>query len=605
MPGLVGIVDRYGLLRPEHLLEARRLLRHGDWYADDALFRDANVLASRTGLGTLAMPPSPVRTDGCCCWVEGEAYGLAPDRDLASFLIQCYKSGTLAEELAQLDAYFVAALYDTARKKILLVSDRYGLKPLFMWEKAGHFAWASEAKAFLAWPPFSPRINGAAFDCFMDVGYLLGNTTWFEGVEQIPPATVVTHDIAQQTTDRRRYWKWSYIRPQSISFSDAAEHLGNLLEQAVRSRVFKGGRTCVSLSGGKDSRAILASVPDPAQTACVTFGSPGCDDYRIASMAATRRGAPHSLLELNARNWFEGRAEAVWVTDGMLDIAHMHGTPVLPRIRKLADVNLNGFLGDVVCGGSYMKGRVYNRRVDEEFAAEWYGIHRHLTNFSSDFYAMDHVDPYLICNRGRRFIAAGTTAGTAFIEQRKPFFHNGLLEFCYSLPDEYRVDARVYNKALLVKFPDLYRDIPWQGTGRPLTREPHVPREPRGVDRFDPVKRIKGFWRLRHLALGTRARCVGVIRRLVPKRRSDYASTRLWLRQPEMVSFMRSLLGPDALHRELTDRDIARDHLEPLLRNEASHVDQLCRAVTVELWLRQVHTGQYREPPEQTGSAPE
>jgi asparagine synthase (glutamine-hydrolysing) len=61
----------------------------------------------------------------------------------------------------------------------------------------------------------------------------------------------------------------------------------------------------------------------------------------------------------------------------------------------------------------------------------------------------------------------GSVNAWTHVDQRKPFFHNDLVEFVFSIPDEYKLDNRLYSVMLHKFFPKFYKDIPWQQTGNP------------------------------------------------------------------------------------------------------------------------------------------
>ena len=74
---------------------------------------------------------------------------------------------------------------------------------------------ALELKAFLELPDFEPTIDPLAVEDFFGLRYLIGDRTWFEGVELLPAATVLTWDIQQQSLQRDRYWWWDDVKPIS------------------------------------------------------------------------------------------------------------------------------------------------------------------------------------------------------------------------------------------------------------------------------------------------------------------------------------------------------------------------------------------------------
>ena len=62
----------------------------------------------------------------------------------------------------------------------------------------------------------------------------------------------------------------------------------------------------------------------------------------------------------------------------------------------------------------------------------------------------------------------GSVGALTHLAQRKPFFDNDLVEFVFSLPDNYRKSNKLYSAMLKKTFPKFFLDIPWQKTGKPV-----------------------------------------------------------------------------------------------------------------------------------------
>src|SRR5665648_996009 len=87
-----------------------------------------------------------------------------------------------------------------------------------------------------------------------------------------------------------------------------ADELGRLLIHAVAERAQPEERVAVSLSGGLDSRAIVAATaPRDEALPAVTFGRPGCVDIAIARRVAALKGACHEVVSITSDNWLAPR----------------------------------------------------------------------------------------------------------------------------------------------------------------------------------------------------------------------------------------------------------------------------------------------------------
>jgi asparagine synthase (glutamine-hydrolysing) len=225
----------------------------------------------------------------------------------------------------------------------------------------------------------------------------------------------------------------------------------------------------------------------------------------------------------------------------------MHGIDYLKRVRDYYTINLNGFLGDAIIGGSYINS--YNNSIIRK------------------------VD-----NRGRRFIAKGTYLGSVFYEyNRKPFFDNKFIDYVFSIPLSFKYNSYIYNKFLLYSFPEYFKDIPWQNTGYPISMHPQK------VALLRVGKKLKNN-----------------LFRVIKSSKSDkYAKSfidyNLWLKsKPTATFFQNILLNKQAIYSDYFSREQVASELEAHLNGRADYSDNLCRYLTFELWLQQCFNKQYR-----------
>jgi len=491
----------------------------------DNLFNDENIIASRIHLGIIGAKNSPYQKSGFYLWVDGEIYNLHEileqfnysSESFSELIIDAYNNKHLEIVLSKVDGCFNAILYD--KSKLILISDRYGMKPLYIWNNKENFAWVSEIKALLGFKCFKPKINSQAINCFMDLGHLLGDITWFKGVKMIPAASIITYSLKKEKLiEIKRYWKWSKIKPIDISFNKAVVILCNLLQNAVKKRIKKGENLGISLSGGIDSRLNIAVIDhiDDLSVKCFTFGKKGCLDIEIAKKVSSINNNYHKIFELNENNWMNERLHQIWRSDGMRSLLHLHSPLSNEQIKKLFDINITGQFGECVKGEWVNE---FDKKITRETAFNWYGKNFRLTFLNQDLYDIPHQDPYIIDTRGRRFI--GVFYGVESVSEiRRPLLDNDLMEFIYSLPDSYRMGRKLYEKALLYKFPDYYENIPWQYSGYPISKKMIFHRKltfliRRTLKKLPIIKKSREF--------------------------ADYAE---WLRTPEMVKFIKRVLNP-------------------------------------------------------------
>jgi len=533
----------------------RNLLKHHEDYVDDELYCDETWYGSRTHLGVIDQGTQPFVANEHCAWLEGEFYNqdeLRAKYDLTGatdneLLLNMYNATKSFDFLRDIDGCYVAVLYD--KKKVYLIADRYGFKPLYWKKLNGDLVWSSELKGFLGHVEFDPVIDPVAVREFFKAGHLFEERTWFDGVTLLPPASVLTFDMEESSVESWKYWAWTDIEPMEgrIDEREIADELGRLFRQSVEGMVGTSERVGISLSGGLDSRAILAAVPkkyEPLHT--FTFGVKGCDDMIIAARVAGIRKSHHHALELNPHYWLMPRISRVWKSDGLLSLLHMHGLEFTDYYRQHMDINLSGFLGDAVLGGAYISTGV---SVESR-----------------------------VRNRGRRFINQALVLLEDTIIQRRPFFDNRLVAFMCSIPEELRRKSHIYKKMLLLTFPEYFAEIPWQKTGVPINSSKQglalMTTKRRAVDILRRVSRRIGF---------------------AFRDRKGYTDYPEWIRcEPARSFFERLLLSKNALYRNYILEENVRACVRLHMSGKENRASQLCEMLTFELWLQQVFSGKYR-----------
>lgn len=563
MPGLFGCAKNTGK-KEEVVLGLQKISYRGNDILEP-VFCDDRIINGQVNLnikGTCSYYCDP---SGLYCWIEGFCLNLEEFKEnssLAQVLSMAYIKGELEKKLKEVNGTFSAVIYDNRNFKLLLITDRYGMKPLYLWKENNYLAWASELKSFLSLDNFTPKISKTALSCFMELGQLLGSETWFEKVELLGASTILEIGLNNNAPEsRKRYWSWGMVQPQKISFDEAVEGLGNTLEKSVKKNAVFSGRVGLSVSGGLDSRAILAAFPHD-QVVALTFGREEAEDVKIARTVGAIKGIPHYFFHLNASNWLENRCEGVWKTDGMMNLYHLHASAFQNQISELIDLELNGFGGGVICGATWMKN--LNSRIKEKTAFDRFGPFFELTSLNDSFFDIEKEDCYFIDTRLRRFTNVGTTEVSRLIENRKPFIDNELIEYIFSLPDDYRHRGRLYHASLIRRFPAYFKKVPYQALGYPIGKRFNFP--------FRLKQKFERVWHTR------------VLRKEWSPSYADYP---LWFHE-RMAKIKSILMNPQALILEYISREEIREALDSHNRKGVDNSEKIGKLLTMEIWFQRV-----------------
>jgi len=562
MPGIVGCTNTSATFDglESDVAEMRDLVAHRD---EDATSEPRGGTSVRGASAIHHPPPHPLEAaeyhgEALDVWIDGEFLNLdavegaradTRGENPAGELGALYRRDDGLDVLEKLDGRFAVVVHDRQRGELHFATDRWGQKYLYVAEIDGEIAWSSEVKGFLGHSRFEPSVDPTSCEQFFEEGQFFGARSWFESVELVDPASVWTWDLREREFRKRRYWDWRELeRDESISRSAARAELGERFEEAVRTRCREDWRYGIGLSGGLDSRAIVAALSPGcrARSHCLTFGLPDSREVEIARRVARRADLPHFCWELDESNWFEERIRGVWLTDGEFAVHYLHSLPCVARDPDPFEVNLNGFLGGAIQGGSYLgkEGTQCEEQIE---------------------------------GRGRRVIANGPRTYDVYAHTRCPFLDRDLLEFTLRLPREFLADGQLYDEMLLERYPEYFADIPDANTGRAL-----------------------GWSRLRkevHKILEGPARQISEwLPGLSDPPRDDFKDYAKWFGGPTYRETIESILFDEPqLYREYVPDLPVRSAWERVLADDNSDAwEQIDLVLTFEIWLEQVFTGEFR-----------
>ncbi|MER5794167.1 asparagine synthase (glutamine-hydrolyzing) [Streptomyces sp. NPDC001980] len=212
--------------------------------------------------------PMTVRTpDGTVAMVySGEAYNFtelrrelaarghefATDSDTEVVLRGYVEWGDAIAE--RLNGMYAFAVWDGRHDKLVMIRDRMGIKPFYMYPTPDGVLFGSEPKAILANPLVRPRVGLDGLRELFTMVKTPGQAVW-EGMREVEPGTVVTVDRHGLRT--RVYWRLE-TRPHPDDRDTTVATVRELLDDIVRRQLVADVPRCTLLSGGLDSSAMTA-----------------------------------------------------------------------------------------------------------------------------------------------------------------------------------------------------------------------------------------------------------------------------------------------------------------------------------------------------------
>lgn len=252
------------------------------------------------------------------------------------------------ECLQRLRGMFAFAIWDDVRQTLLVARDRIGKKPLHYRLDNDGIAFASEPKAFLADPAFTPTPDLEALAAYLTYQYVPSPRSAFAGVRKLPPAHYLLVERGRLRVER--YWTLSYASKRQLSEAEAIDELLARLEEAVRIRLISDVPLGAFLSGGVDSGTIVALMARlgsaPVKTFSIGFEEEAFNELPYARLVAERYGTEHHEFIVRP-DAVEVLPELVWhYGEPFADPSAVPTYYLSELARRHVTVALNGDAGD-------------------------------------------------------------------------------------------------------------------------------------------------------------------------------------------------------------------------------------------------------------------
>ena len=370
---------------------------------------------------------------------------------------------------------------------MLLVNDRYGLRPHYYAINNGKLLFAPEVKAILQDNDFEKELNHETVADFFAFGEILGNKTFFKRIEVLPPASILTYERGEISI--KQYWRFNYEPDYNKTEDEFVDELVKTFKKAVAIRMKDNYRYGVSLSGGLDSRAVVAAIEKNKRKEVLTFtfGPLDCDEVKIAKKVSNKAGTKHKILEITPEMIIDNAENEVYLSDGLDYIGVSYILPIHRLIKSNIDAVFTGFALDTSLSSMYLTKEISNTKSDKElfnilyekmtvfsdkelsklFVDEYYSKIRAypLSSFKKAFDEVKDDHPgnksnlFGFLNHARRWTLMGHVLMRFAVEDLNPALDNEFINITRTIPPELRLNHRIYRKFLKKLSPELARII--------------------------------------------------------------------------------------------------------------------------------------------------
>ncbi|MFL5782215.1 MAG: asparagine synthase (glutamine-hydrolyzing) [Thermoleophilaceae bacterium] len=253
---------------------------------------------------------------------------------------------------------FAIALWDAARRRLVLARDRFGIKPLHYAVTGGTLSFASELKALLRQPGFPTDVDLDAVEAYLAFNSIPAPYTIYRAARKLPPGHLLIWSGGEPRVER--FARPAPPRAAEVRHEGAdalAAELRERLRGSVRAHLVADVPVGVLLSGGVDSCALAALAAgesgERVRTFSIGFEERSFDELERARMVARRYDTEHHELVLrpNAAELLPELAKAF--DEPFADSSALPTYLVAKLASEHVKVALSGEGGDELFGGYY------------------------------------------------------------------------------------------------------------------------------------------------------------------------------------------------------------------------------------------------------------
>lgn len=365
-------------------------------------------------------------------------------------------------------------------RRLTAFTDKLGVRPLYWAQTSTHVFVSSTFWALQGVPGLVHRPNWNAAAEFAAFGYPLGNRTLSDTVSVLGAGSLLSIDChgAQEVN----YWDWAAIRFNNMRGSQLLVNVERAFDAAVDSRLLGQKSVMAFLSGGMDSRLIVARLrARDVLVHSLNFAPTGSQDLEFGRLAAACMGTRHFEFGDGDQGFAERQAAAIkaWAQAN----PDMKDWPENPRLVWSGD------------GGSVSLGHVYltsaavavsrtegleaaarelqrgnrNALSPRPFRVRWQHLaQRPLQEMLVDLQSRPGVEPgrnchmfYMLNDQRRHLVQHFEDLHLRRVDLVLPFFDGAFLEAVLASPVDEFLEHKLYN-SMMPRLPFGVGNVPWQ-----------------------------------------------------------------------------------------------------------------------------------------------
>lgn len=276
-------------------------------------------------------------------------------------MLASFEEWGIESAVKKFNGMFALAVFDQKEKKLYLVRDHLGIKPLYYGLSQGAFLFGSELKALRAFDGFENEIDRSSLALYFQYGYVPSPHSIFKNIFKLLPGSILIIDVENYSILPKPQLFWSVNElsqntADKFNFEDNKHELERLLKDSVKLQMISDVPLGAFLSGGVDSSLVVALMQAQSNTSIKTF-SIGFSENQyneaiFAKAVADHLKTDHTELIVSPEEAMSVISEMSFLYDEPFADSSQIPTYLVSKLaREKVTVSLSGDGGDELFGG--------------------------------------------------------------------------------------------------------------------------------------------------------------------------------------------------------------------------------------------------------------
>lgn len=450
------------------------------------VYSDENSYLVKLDIGAFGEPAELAGEDGSITLLTGEPLLRADDRSLGGRIADtaAIHNGFTQNDhriLSLANGAFSAVHYRPKTGEISLIADKLGLRPLYYWIGPEFVIFSSAMRILENVDAIPKRLDVRAVTELVGLGYPLADLTPYTDIRLLRPAEILT--VAGPEVSSTTYWRWDLIEESERPEDEMLAGLYANFLNAVAMRNQGDTATAAYLSGGLDSRCIVAALIEQ-NTAVHTFNfsREHTQDQVFGREFALAAGSQHQEIpkqpgdlvpdysKLMADAWAAKqdvgtsapRPNIVWSGEGgSVALGHVHLTEEMVEMLRNGEIDA-AITEHLRREFAQVSPKLFRKDVAQRISTIIHdGIRSELSRFDCKDKARSFYLHLLVNDQHRKLAKHFENIDLHRLEFQLPFFDSSFIAAIIAVPLDKCLLHRLYVK-LLDHFPPYVKSVPWQ-----------------------------------------------------------------------------------------------------------------------------------------------